>query len=123
MKEALEIMSEGLDPAGLVTHIGGLDCVPEATNNLPDLPGGKKLIYTHINMSLTAIEDFAKLGEKNPLFKELAAICDRQNGLWSVEAEDTCWRMPTSCSDAVSIGELQPMCDDEIEALRIAFII
>ncbi len=88
MKEALEIMSEGLDPAGLVTHIGGLDCVPEATNNLPDLPGGKKLIYTHINMSLTAIEDFAKLGEKNPLFKELAAICDRQNGLWSVEAEE-----------------------------------
>ncbi len=88
MKEALEIMSKGLDPAGLVTHIGGLNCVPEATNNLPDLPGGKKLIYTHINMPLTAIDDFAKLGEKNPLFKELAAICDRQNGLWSVEAEE-----------------------------------
>ncbi len=88
MMEALDIMSKGLDPAGLVTHIGGLDCVPEATINLPNLPGGKKLIYTHINMPLTAIDDFGKLGEKNPLFKELAAICDRHNGLWSVEAEE-----------------------------------
>ncbi len=88
MKEALEIMGKGLDPAGLVTHIGGLDCVPEATINLPTLPGGKKLVYTHINMPLTAIDDFAKLGEKSPLFKELAVICDRHNGLWSVEAEE-----------------------------------
>ena len=76
-----------MDPAGLVTHIGGLNCVPEATNNLPDLPGGKKLIYTHIDMPLTAIADFGKLGDENPLFKELAVICDRHNGLWSVEAE------------------------------------
>jgi threonine dehydrogenase-like Zn-dependent dehydrogenase len=88
MKEALYIMGKGLDPAGLVTHIGGLDCVPEATYNLPDLPGGKKLIYTHVNMPLTAIADFGKLGEKNPLFKELAAICDQHNDLWSVEAEE-----------------------------------
>jgi len=88
MKEALEIMSEGLDPAGLVTHIGGLDCVPEATNNLPDLPGGKKLIYTHINMSLTAIEDFAKLGEKNPSSRSWRPSVTDQNGLWSVEAEE-----------------------------------
>ncbi len=88
MKEALDIMGKGLDPAGLVTHIGGLDCVPEATINLPSLLGGKKLIYTHVNMPLTAIDDFGKLGEKNPLFKKLAAICDQHNGLWSVEAEE-----------------------------------
>ncbi len=88
MKEALDIMGKGLDPAGLVTHIGGIDCVPEATINLPNLPGGKKLIYTHVNMPLTAIDDFGKLGEKNPLFKGLAAICDQHNGLWSVEAEE-----------------------------------
>ena len=87
MVEALEIMGKGLDPAGLVTHIGGLDAVAEATLNLPTLPGGKKLIYTHIDMPLTAIEDFAKQGEANPFFKNLAEICDRHNGLWSVEAE------------------------------------
>lgn len=87
MVEALEIMAKGLDPAGLVTHIGGLDAVAETTLNLPHLPGGKKLIYTHIDMPLTAIEDFAKQGDTNPFFKNLAEICDRHNGLWSVEAE------------------------------------
>ncbi|MGI5841675.1 MAG: zinc-binding dehydrogenase, partial [Patescibacteria group bacterium] len=63
MVEALSIMSKGLDPAGLITHIGGLDAVAEATNNLPHIPGGKKLIYTHIDMPLTPIADFEKLGE------------------------------------------------------------
>ena len=87
MIEALEMMSKGLDPAGLITHIGGLDAVIEATKNLPEIPGGKKLIYTHITMPLTSIADFAKLGENNPLFKKLSEICDKNLGLWSVEAE------------------------------------
>ncbi len=87
MVEALDLMSKGLDPAGLVTHIGGLDAVIDATKHLPEIPGGKKLIYTHIEMPLTPITDFAKLGETNDLFKKLAEICDRHNGLWNVEAE------------------------------------
>jgi threonine dehydrogenase-like Zn-dependent dehydrogenase len=87
MVEALDIMSRGLDPAGLVTHIGGLNAVPEATNHLPEIPGGKKLIYTHIEMPLTAIDDFAELGKTDSFFKSLAEICNRHNGLWSVEAE------------------------------------
>jgi L-sorbose 1-phosphate reductase len=87
MVEALEMMSKGLDPAGLVTHIGGLDAVIEATNHLPEIQGGKKLIYTHIRMPLTPIADFAKLGETNDVFKILGQICDKNMGLWSVEAE------------------------------------
>ncbi|MDD3968475.1 MAG: zinc-binding dehydrogenase [Proteiniphilum sp.] len=87
MKEALAVMGKGLDPAGLVTHIGGLDAVTDTTNRLPEIPGGKKLIYTHIHMPLTPISDLAKLGENSELFRELAAICNRHNGLWSVEAE------------------------------------
>jgi len=88
MVEALDMMSKGLDPAGLVTHIGGLNAVIDATCHLPEIPGGKKLIYTHIDMPLTAIADFATLGKEQPLFKVLAEICDRHQGLWSVEAED-----------------------------------
>ena len=87
MVEALDIMSKGLDPAGLVTHIGGLNAVAEATNNLPNITGGKKLIYTHIEMPLTPITDFAKLGAEDKFYKELAEICSKHNGLWSVEAE------------------------------------
>jgi threonine dehydrogenase-like Zn-dependent dehydrogenase len=87
MVEALDSMAKGLDPAGLITHIGGLNAVPDATNNLPGIPGGKKLIYTHINMPLTPISDFEELGKTNGFFKELAGICSRHKGLWSVEAE------------------------------------
>ncbi|MDD4778646.1 MAG: zinc-binding dehydrogenase [Fermentimonas sp.] len=87
MVEALQIMSKGLDPAGLVTHIGGLNAVADTTNNLPNIPGGKKLIYTHIDMPLTAITDFEKLAESSDFYKELADICRRHDGLWSVEAE------------------------------------
>lgn len=88
IRESLEMMEKGLDPSGLVTHIGGLNAVPEATLNLPSIPGGKKLIYTHMEMPLTPISDFRRLGEKHPLFKDLADICDRHDGLWSVEAEE-----------------------------------
>lgn len=88
IKESLYLMEKGLDPSGLITHIGGLDAVPEATLSLPEIPGGKKLIYNHLDMPLTAISDFRKLGEKDPLFRDLADICDRNGGLWSLEAED-----------------------------------
>jgi hypothetical protein len=88
IRESLEMMEKGLDPSGLVTHIGGLNAVPEATLNLPSIPGGKKLIYTHMEMPLTPISEFRRLGEKHPLYRDLADICDRHEGLWSVEAEE-----------------------------------
>lgn len=88
MVEALDIMTKGLDPAGLVTHIGGLDAVKDTTLNLPNIPGGKKLIYTHKKMPLTAIADFEAKGKEEPFFAELDKICKKHNGLWSVEAEE-----------------------------------
>ena len=36
-----------IDPAVIVTHIGGLDAAAETTLNLPKIPGGRKRIYTH----------------------------------------------------------------------------
>lgn len=88
MEEALLLMSEGLDPAGLVTHIGGLDAVIETTKHLPEIPGGKKLIYTHLLMPLTALADFETRGKKNPFFQELHLITAKNKGLWSTEAEE-----------------------------------
>ncbi len=88
MRKALAMMDAGLDPAGLVTHIGGLDAVIDTTMRLPEIPGGKKLIYTHAEMPLTAIADFGERGKSDPLFAALDEICRRNNGLWSVEAEN-----------------------------------
>ena len=87
MKEALDLMGKGMDPAGLVTHIGGLNAVIDTTLNLPSIPGGKKLIYTHIELPLTAIADLRAKSAENPVFARLADICDAHDGLWSVEAE------------------------------------
>lgn len=89
MKEALQMIAEGkLNPAGMVTHVGGLDAAAEATLNLPHIPGGKKLIYPQISMELTAIDSFAEKGKTNPLMRDLAEICARHNNLWSGEAEE-----------------------------------
>ena len=88
MKEAALMMKEGrLNPSILVSHGGGLDAVPEATMHLPEIRGGKKLIYTGINMPLTAIADFEKLGRDDPFFAKLDELCKANNGLWNVEAE------------------------------------
>ena len=89
MAECLKMMSEGkLTPAALVTHVGGLNAVIDTTLNLPKIPGGKKLIYTHIEMPLTAIADFAELGKTDPMYAKLAELTDKTNGLWNKEAED-----------------------------------
>ncbi|MBE6391050.1 MAG: L-sorbose 1-phosphate reductase [Lentisphaerae bacterium] len=88
MREALELMAAGkINPAGMVTHVGGIDAVIPTTLNLPNIKGGKKLIYTGINMPLTAIADFAELGKTDPLFAKLAKIVEKSNMLWSTEAE------------------------------------
>jgi len=87
MKESLVMMAKGeLNPGFMITHIGGLDSAARATIDLDKIPGGKKLIYTHKKLELTAIDDFAQKG--TPLFSGLAEICARHNGLWNVEAEN-----------------------------------
>ena len=88
MKEAIVMMGKGLDPAGLVTHIGGIDAVIDTTMNLPNIPGGKKLIYTHIDMPLTPISEFAAKGKEDIRFAELERLCAGHNGLWNLEAEE-----------------------------------
>lgn len=88
MIESIQMMEKGLiNPAAMVTHVGGLNSVVETTLNLPEIPGGKKLIYVNINMDLTAIEDFKKLGKNNSFFSELSKIIDKNNSLWNPEAE------------------------------------
>lgn len=89
MEEVVNMMNRGrLDPTPMITHIGGLSCVAETVLNLPNIPGGKKLIYNHIDMPLTAINDFEELGKDDLRFAKLAEITKKHNGLWSGEAEE-----------------------------------
>lgn len=88
MIESLELSAAGkINPSYMITHIGGVDAAPDTILNLPTLPGGKKLIYPHIQMPLTAIEDFEVLGKENEMFAELANICQANNNVWCEKAE------------------------------------
>ena len=88
MNDALALMSKGIvNPAMMITHVGGLTAAAETTKNLPNIAGGKKLLYTHLDFPLTAIEDFEEAGKTNPLFAGLHEICARHNMLWNTEAE------------------------------------
>jgi len=89
IRESLQMMADGrLNPVAMITHVGGLDSVAKTTIELDKIPGGKKLIYTHKKLELTAITDFAERGKSDTLFAQLAKICARNGGLWSKEAED-----------------------------------
>lgn len=88
MIESLTMMEKGLiDPSSMVTHIGGLDSVIDTTLSLPHIPGGKKLIYTNIEMELTALDNLKKKGKGNKFFETLADIVEENNGLWCAKAE------------------------------------
>ncbi len=88
MLESIRLSQEGkINPSYMVTHVGGVKAAPDTILNLPKISGGKKLIYPHIDMELTAIEDFEKLGETDPMFKKLAEICEKNNNVWNEEAE------------------------------------
>ena len=88
MVEALDMIAKGtLNPAGMITHVGGLNAVIDTTLNLPKIPGGKKLIYVGIDLPLTAIDDFEEKGKTDPLFAQLHKLCAAKGGLWCLEAE------------------------------------
>ena len=88
MKESLAMSSKGLiNPAVMLTHVGGIDSAIDTILNLPKIPGGKKIVYNDIEMPMTPIKDFERLGETDPFFKGLAECVDKTNGLWNAEAE------------------------------------
>jgi threonine dehydrogenase-like Zn-dependent dehydrogenase len=88
MIESLKLMSEGkINPAVMITHIGGLDAVVNTTLNLPQIPGGKKLIYTNISLPLVALTELPQLGKKDPFYAGLSKIVVKNDYIWSLEAE------------------------------------
>ncbi len=89
MRDIVSLIGRGrINPAVMITHIGGLNAAIDTTLNLPKIPGGKKLIYTHIDMDLTPISDFEELGKTDERFKVLAELVDNAGGLWCAKAEE-----------------------------------
>jgi threonine dehydrogenase-like Zn-dependent dehydrogenase len=88
MRESLRLMSDGkINPAVMITHVGGLDAVVDTTLNLPQIPGGKKLIYTNISMPLVSLYNLGEKGKNDPFFAGLHEIVLKNDFIWNIEAE------------------------------------
>ena len=88
MRESLKMMGEGkINPAIMITHVGGLDAVVDTTLNLPQIPGGKKLIYTNISMPLVSLYKLEELGKNDKFYADLNKIVAKNDYIWSLEAE------------------------------------
>lgn len=86
MREALDLMAaKRIDPATMITHVGGITAAAQTILELPGIPGGKKLIYTQVDLPLVALDELGQRDE--PFFRALAEICARHNNLWNGEAE------------------------------------
>jgi hypothetical protein len=86
--DALDLMANGkINPSIMITHFGGITAAKDTTMRLLELSGGKKLIYTHLDLPLVALKDLHELGRNSSLFADLAEICASHNGLWNSEAE------------------------------------
>ena len=84
MKDAIVcIENKVVDLAKIATHIMGLNDVCESIMQLPQLPGGKKIVYSQKNYPITDVQNFSE-GEME---QQLQAIVEKHNGLWSAEAE------------------------------------
>ena len=89
MADAVDWIGRGiLHPEVMITHVGGLGSAAQATLDLPVVPGGKRLVYTHADLPMTAIADFAEKGRSDPLFAELDRLCRAAGGLWCKAAEE-----------------------------------
>ena len=88
MQECLDLTAQGLlNPSRMVTHVAGLNAVPDALRGLPTFRGGKILAYPHAELDLTAIADLDRCADTDPRFTPLAEICARHDGIWTEEAE------------------------------------
>jgi len=88
MIDAVKLIEEKVVSVGkIATHILGLNDVPETILNLPGIPGGKKICYSHKNFPITPVEDMGKSCDCE-LQKALKEIIEKHGGIWSAEAEE-----------------------------------
>ena len=86
--DTIELIEKGtINPAVMVSHVLGMNAVPEVINAMKTPSGVKKICYNHIDIPLTAVSDIPELGKSDPMWAEIAKIIERNGGLWCTEAE------------------------------------
>ncbi|WP_213818821.1 zinc-binding dehydrogenase [Garciella nitratireducens] len=86
MKDAIKLIEEKkVDVSKVVTHVLGLDQVPQVTLEQAKIGGGKKIVYTHKEFPLWSLEDVT-VGKEGDF--QLSKILRKNDGIWSKEAEE-----------------------------------
>ena len=97
-----------LNLAALVTHIRDLNALMDTVLNLPSIPGGKKLIYSHIDMPVTPLRIMKKRVRQIRNFPNwtgsarLTTICGAQRLI------AICWLMLNSETSKYSFHHSHP---------------
>jgi threonine dehydrogenase-like Zn-dependent dehydrogenase len=87
--ETIELIEQGkINPGVMVSHILGLDAVPETIYAMEKANGAKKVCYNELDLPLIALSDLAELGKTNPLYAKLDEIVKANGGTWCAEAEN-----------------------------------
>ena len=82
------IEEKKINPGALVSHILGLNAVSDTLFAMEKPSGAKKVCYNELDLPLIAIADLPELGKTDPMYKALAEIVERNDGLWCPEAEE-----------------------------------
>lgn len=89
MTDIIKLIEEKkINPGALVSHILGLNSVSDTLFAMEKPSGAKKVCYNELDLPLIAIEDLPELGKTDPMYKALAEIVERNDGLWCPEAEE-----------------------------------
>jgi threonine dehydrogenase-like Zn-dependent dehydrogenase len=87
MKYSIELIEKKIvDVEKIATHVLGLNDVVEVTKELPNLNGGKKIVYTQKSLPLMAVDKISEISN-NEFINGLKDILNKSGYLWSAEAE------------------------------------
>ena len=86
--DSIELIEKGvINPGVMVSHVLGLNAVPEVIYAMERPSGVKKICYNHIDIPLVAIADIPELAKTDAMWAEINKILQKNNGLWCTEAE------------------------------------
>lgn len=85
--DVIKLIEDGtIDPSGMVSHIMGINAVPENIFAMASPNGAKKMCYNELDIpciEIAKLRDYAD----DPLYAALADIVDKTGGRWNAEAE------------------------------------
>lgn len=86
--DSIKLIEDGvIDPSGMVSHIMGMDAVPDNIYAMEKPNGAKKMCYNELDIpciELAKLRDYAD----DPMYAALADMVDSNGGRWSAEAEE-----------------------------------